>query len=303
MRKNIKYSVSSIIIILSLMLGYVVYAEENEGVNNEIRNKIREVKGELKTPKIEVEEEQNELKDDDEIKDDEEEIKDESENKREEVKNQIEKIKTELELKREEYKNQMEAVLESVKTKREEFKNGIELNKEEAKIKIEAMKASFKESLNKIKDENKKISAEKIVETIQALNTKFTDQFSSKIDQIENVLVSIESRITKAESMGLDLSTVKTEVEKAKLAITDARSAVSAQSKKVYSVNVTSDSALKAEMKTLRDTFSKDIKALREVVKLAHIAVKTTATTLAQIPRIDESGVVSTKVEDNNTND
>lgn len=227
MNKYIKFSASSIIIILSLMLGSFVYAEVNQN---------------------------------------------------------------------------LEQILQSVKAKRQEFKTELDASKEQAKLKIAEMRVNFTESLKNIKDEGKKISAEKIVSTIQDLNTKSTDNLSNKIDQIENVLVSIESRIAKAESMGLDLSTVKTEVEKAKVAITDARSAISAQSKKVYRVNVTSDATLKAEMKNLRDAFSKDIKAVQIIVKSAHTAVKNTATTLAQIPKIDES-VVSTKVEDNNTND
>ena len=178
--------------------------------------------------------------------------------------------------------------IQSIKDKRAEFKTEIEAIKEQTALKINEVKTNFKESLKNIKDENKKISAEKIVDIIQGLNTKRTDNLSAKIDKIENVLVSIESRIAKANSNGLDTSLVKIEVEKAKVAIAQARDAVSVQSKKVYSVNVTSEATLKSEMKNLRDTFSKDMKALNAVVKSAHEAVKNTATTLAKIPKIDE---------------
>ena len=44
----------------------------------------------------------------------------------------------------------------SVKAKREEFKAQFELDKEVAKTKIAETKATFKENLAKIKDENKK---------------------------------------------------------------------------------------------------------------------------------------------------
>jgi len=184
--------------------------------------------------------------------------------------------------------NNLEQRIQSIKDKRAEFKTEIEAIKEQTALKINEVKTNFKESLKNIKDENKKISAEKIVDIIQGLNTKRTDNLSAKIDKIENVLVSIESRIAKANSNGLDTSLVKIEVEKAKVAIAQARDAVSVQSKKVYSVNVTSEATLKSEMKNLRDTFSKDMKALNAVVKSAHEAVKNTATTLVKIPKIDE---------------
>lgn len=261
MRKNIKYSVSSVIIILSLMLGYVVYAEETTNTNTG-----------------------------------------ENETKRNEFRNEVKGIRDEVKVNLEENKTQLEAMIRSVKEKREEFKTEFEASKEQAKLKIAEMKINFKESLKKIKDENKRISAEKIVDIIQGLNTKLTDNLSEKIKQIENVLVSIESRISKAESKGLDVSRVKIEVEKAKSAIALARNSISTQSSKVYTVNITDEAGLRAEMKKLRDTFSKDIKAVYVIVKSAHTAVRNTATTLAKIPKIDEVEVTN-KVEDNNTND
>lgn len=260
MRKNIKYSVSSILIILSLMLGYVVYAEETTNTNT----------GE------------NEIKSN-------------------EFKNEVKGIRDEVKVNLEENKTQLEQMLQLVRTKREEFKTEFEAGKEQAKLKIAEMKTNFKESLKNIKNENKKISAEKIVDTIQGLNTKTTDNLSNKIDQIENVLVSIKSRISKAESNGLDVSSVKIEVGKAEVAIVLARESISTQAGKVYTVNITNEAGLKAEMKKLRDTFSKDIKAVYVIVKSAHKAVSNTATTLAKIPKIDEVKVTN-KVEDNNTN-
>jgi F0F1-type ATP synthase membrane subunit b/b' len=48
-------------------------------------------------------------------------------------------------------------------------------DREQAKTKIAEMKANFKEDIKKIKDENKKVSVEKIIDTIQSLNTKLID--------------------------------------------------------------------------------------------------------------------------------
>ena len=121
-----------------------------------------------------------------------------------------------------------------------------------------------------------------------------------KINKIENVLVSIKSRINKANEKGLDVSSLSSFVIKAEAAIKVARDAVATQIKKTYTVTVPDEAGLKGVMKALRDTFKTDIKAVREKVKLAHQAVRDTATTLAKIPRIDEDSA-SLGVEDNNS--
>jgi len=186
------------------------------------------------------------------------------------------------------------------KKKEKNFKKEIEATREEVKLKIEDMKASFKENISKIKDENKKISSEKIITIIQALNTKFTGQLSVKIDQIENVLVGIESRISKADTNGIDTSLAKAEVLKAKEAITIARDAINTQTSKIYTIGAVDESTLRSEMKKLRDSFGADIKTLNTKIKAAHTAVKNTATTLAKVPKVDDDS--TNKVEDNTIN-
>ncbi|HLP86276.1 MAG TPA: hypothetical protein VK153_00135 [Candidatus Paceibacterota bacterium] len=216
----------------------------------------------------------------------------ENKEKRDEVKNEIKNLSAEN-------KAKLEAMITSVKEQREEFKANLEVKKEEAKTKMAEMKEKLKTDLNVIKDEKKKTSAEKIVTSLQALNVKLTTNLSAKVDQIENVLVSIQSRITKGEEKGLDVTSVKAEVEKAKIAIENARKAISTQTSKTYEVKVTSESTLKTEMQALRDLFNKDIKIVRDQVKLAHTAVKNVATSLAKIPKINDE--VETEVEVNNT--
>ncbi len=303
MRKNLKYSATFTIIILSSMLGYVAYAEEVAGnvATNPVActmdaktcsdgSSVSRVAPDCKFALCPGEVANTEKN------------RNRNQVKREEVRKEIDAIKNELSAKKETYKEEMSALLQSIKTKRQGFKAEFETAKTEAGIKITAARTSFLASLKNVRDENKKTSAEKIVSTLQALNMKFTDQFSNKIDQIENILVSIESRIKKAEDKGLDVTTVKTQVEKAKQSIADARTAISTQTQKIYSVDVTNDTTLKTQMKTLRNDFSSDIKNVYTTVKSAHMAVKTTATTLAQIPKIDETDTTTTETNNNTNN-
>jgi|GEM_PF-5637815 len=100
MRKNIKYSASFIIIILSMVLGFNIYAEdgdslrEREGVRKELKNEIEK---ENKDRKLINEKNLNEFKKEVEVK-------------REEVKLRIE-----------EKKKEFENLIQVAKEKREEF--------------------------------------------------------------------------------------------------------------------------------------------------------------------------------------
>lgn len=257
MRKNIKYSVSLFAVVLSLILGSVVYAVEDTS---------KDVSG------------------GDKAKTDVANIKEEIKVKTDEFKSGIEEGKTGLKATIESQKTELQSIIEEIKTNREEFKKEMELNKEEFKIKIETLRALFKANLIKIKDENKKAIVANIVTAIDNLNAKLTDQLSSKVNQIETVLVSIQSRITKNEALGANEALPKAQLIKAQEDIAAARSAILEQSKKVYTPTLGDETKLKGEMQALRDTFKTDIKVVFNKVKVAHQSVKNTAVALAQIP-------------------
>lgn len=273
-----------------------------EGIKNEIQAKRgelqqndAEVKNKIEDQKKEIDQSKNEL--DNKIQ----EIKNEGLNK-EEANQKINELRNEFQNKREEAKGMIEEMVKNIQENRDQFRLEFQANKEDAQAKIAEMRVKFQENLNNIKNEVKKTATENIVNKIQELNVKMTNNFSDKIDQIETVLVSIESRISKAENNGLDTVAVKAKVEKSKVAIESARTAISTQAGKVYEVDITDEAKLKTEMTTLRNTFSVDMKAINALIKSAHEAVSNTATTLAKIPNIDNVVEETTKVEDTTTN-
>jgi hypothetical protein len=288
--KNIKY-VPLVIIILSIMFGYCVARAEDDVTTTSQSPVVCTMEAKLCPDGTSV----GRIPPDCEfakcpgIKDN---------TTKDKLKNKIGDLKDRFDIKKEDRRVKMQGIIDSIKTKRAEFKAKIEADKEQFKLKLGESKAKFKDSLTKIKDGDKKLSAEKIVNFINDLNEKMTNNFSDKVDRIENVLIAIESRINKAEDKGLDVTEVKAKVEKAKTVIDDAREAISAQAVKVYATNVTNETTLKAEMKKLRDSFRTDIKAVQVAVKAARDAVKDTAVTLAKIPKVDDED--TTTVEDNN---
>jgi len=263
MKKYLK--ISSILLVLAIiLLGAKSYAEET--LTTSAPNTPKAMK------------QQN--------RDDREKQREEFQNK---IKEQREEGKTEIKDQKLEIKTEVQNLLNEVKQKREEYRKEFEGSKEEMKAKMAEVKASWKEELGKIKDEKKKLIADRVFNNINELNTLITGRLSEKADQIENVLVSIESRISKAKNNGTDVSSLDSYISKAKDAISSARDAIKTQSEKTYNTTLTDDTQLKTEMQALRDQFKTDIKVASEAVKSAHEAVKNTATELAKIKGMDST--------------
>lgn len=268
MNKYIKFSTLFITSLL-LILSTVSYAEETSKEDTSIKSKVtpmQKIREEREKERQERQEKQNE---------------EFGINK--EFKNRIENKEV-----KEEIKTKVEKLLEEVKIKRAEFKAEIVSTKEEIKAKMVEARASFKAELAKIKDEKKKVLAENIFNNIGNLNILITDKMADKIDQIESVLLSVESRISKAKDRGVDVSSVSDDVVKAKTAIEEARKAVALQAKNTYTTTITDDAKLKVEMQTLRDKLKIDLKTANDKVKSAHEAVRATAVALAKISNIDD---------------
>ena len=98
----------------------------------------------------------------------------------------------------------------------------------------------------------------------------------------------IGPRTDRAEDRGVDVAAVRAAIEAANTAIAASRSAIEVQAAKTYVIEITGEETLKMNVGKARQALHADLAAVRETVKAAHGAVKKTAVTLAQIPRIDE---------------
>ena len=78
-------------------------------------------------------------------------------------------------------------------------------------------------------------------------------------------------------------------IEDAEAAIEVARAAVDAQAGETYEVEITDETRLRAEVGKARKELHDDLKAVFDLVKAAREAVREAATTLAQIPRPDDT--------------
>lgn len=192
-----------------------------------------------------------------------------------------EQLKKEFEEKRAEIKNTMEQ-------RRTEFQKNIEAKRVELKTRIEAKRQELKTRLLKIEDERKREVVEKIDTQLDELNKRLLDHYSDVFGKIENILDNIDTRTTKAETNGRDVSAVRTAIAAAESAISASRTAIQAQAGKIYKITISTENALKADVGKTRQTLHNDLVKVRETVKAAREAVRKAAVTLAQIPRVDE---------------
>lgn len=189
--------------------------------------------------------------------------------------------------------NRGQAIIKKIQIQRQEFESQMQIRTEEMKKQRIEEKNQFRLDLQKIKDQRKQLATEKIIETIEALNKRLTNNLSEKINQIESVLGSIESRLNKAQDKNLETKAVEDQILKAKESISLVRDEILTQSNKSYLINITeNETLLREEMKDLRNRFNEDIKNLREKVKMVHFEVKEVATILAKIPKINEVEIV-----------
>src|SRR3989344_4461026 len=143
---------------------------------------------------------------------------------------QKDRLKQEVKNARTQLKNTTEAVREDIKKSREEFNDSVKAKRAELDDKIKVKREELKTRLQKIKDERKKQTVENIDRRMDALNDKIVRHLSGVLDKLGEMLVRISERADKASvERGLDVSAVRSAIDKANTAIASARSAVETQ--------------------------------------------------------------------------
>lgn len=180
-----------------------------------------------------------------------------------------------IETRREELKKALEE-------KREAFKNAVEIKREEFKTRIEKHRADLKEKLERIRDERKRSVVEKIDSQLAALNERTLDHFSEALNKLENVLERISGRADQSEEKDVNVSAVRGAIISANELIAAARSAIVAQTGKVYTIEINQENTLRVDVGNARQALHADLVSLRDKVKAARDAAHRAAVSLGQ---------------------
>lgn len=135
----------------------------------------------------------------------------------------------------------------------------------ERQDKIASEKEKFAKRVSTIRDEKKKQILLHLQEQLQHLNDKMVIHFDAVLSQITAVFTRVQERVPATTD-------VQTLIAKAKIAIVDATSAVSAQRQKVYTIAFEGEQ-FKDGVKKVREQLHVDLKAVREKIVAAREAV------------------------------
>ncbi len=176
-----------------------------------------------------------------------------------------------------------EMTKDDIQQMRMNFEKQIQSERDTLKTKIDAKRAALKTALLKIKDQRKQKTVEDLDQRFDSINQKMTDLFVSALDQMDDVLNGITTRVDSAQEKGIDVSSIRTAISSAHQAIMDARDAVTAQAAKTYNINVTTAANLRSSVKTTMELLKNDLKTVREKVKAARDSVHAVAVAFARV--------------------
>jgi hypothetical protein len=149
--------------------------------------------------------------------------------------------------------------------------------------KVASRGALLREKLATFKDKRKVTIIERISTSLTNINQRRTSAMMQHVDVLMGILSKAESRLLEAETSGIDVAAVKTELGLGKTALANAKTAVEEQSKKTYEIKISTESAAKAETKQTRDLLEQDLKATHGLLKESRRIMINALTKMSQL--------------------
>lgn len=147
--------------------------------------------------------------------------------------------------------------------------------------------AELRQRLSQFRDQRKAKIVERINSTLNMINEKRTETMRKHLERMSEILDKLQDRVENKVAQGKDGTAANDAIASASAAIASASAAVDAQSIKDYTIEVSSESGVKADAKEARDQLHEDLQAVRKLVVDAKQAVanaiRTAATTLGGI--------------------
>ena len=143
---------------------------------------------------------------------------------------------------------------------------------EDRKEKMASREAALKAKLQSFRDKKKAEIVERIDQNLDKINKHKTEMMMTNLNRMSDLLTRIESNMN-SQSEGKDITKAKESIEKAKIAIANAKVAVTTQSEKDYTVTVTSESKVKTDAQTVRETLKNDLKLVHDLIVEARKAL------------------------------
>lgn len=124
--------------------------------------------------------------------------------------------------------------------------------------------AELRLKLQKFKDKNKAKRVENINDNLNNVNTKVTGEMQANLTRISEVVTKLKTWIAEQEAAGKDVSALKTAVANIESQWTDVNIALTDQADNDYTVAVNSETTVKADAQTARNSLRTDLRSVHD---------------------------------------
>lgn len=143
--------------------------------------------------------------------------------------------------------------------------------------------AALRQKLTQLKDQRKAAIVERINTKLARVNEKATNRMTTVIEKLDSILARIDNKTQSASAQGKDVSTAQGMVASANNALADAKSAVSSQAGKDYTIQISSEDSLRSDVGATFSQLQQDLRSTRKTVIQAKQAVMQAARALKLI--------------------
>ncbi len=159
----------------------------------------------------------------------------------------------------------------------------VEAIRNEAVERVQERKQEFEEKIQGIRDEQKRILANRIHDKVYDIQDRTIENFNKTLNKLDTIVANISTRADKAESEGFNVENVRSAVSNAESRIAEARESVKTALGKGYSPEGTNLETLREEFHSIRDELKNDLENVRNMVRSAHEAARSAAEELTRI--------------------
>ncbi len=150
---------------------------------------------------------------------------------------------------------------------------------------MKAKREEFKERLQTIRDEAKRMLVERIDTRMDGANQRATNRFSAVLDKLQSILNRLIGKAQDAKTKGIDTGDLDLAIESAQVSLGNAKTAVASQAAKLYVIQIASESALRSNVGSTVSQLRQDLRDVHKAMVDAKQAVQKVVMEYAKLRR------------------
>lgn len=157
-------------------------------------------------------------------------------------------------------------VQQKIDVRKEKIDNRMESRIAVIKERVASKEAALKAKLEAFKDKRKAEIAQRVNTNLNRINQNQTQMMQKHLDKMSSILDRLEKRVNEKTADIKDPGLAKEAIVKARANIASASAAVRMQAEKDYTVEVSTEGKIKADVQRLREQLHTDLQQVRKTV-------------------------------------